>query len=235
MGVYYVAYIFMDSRSAAPDVHEQRQIKADARGLLQVKIARHDRQRITYAHRAFAAFNRQTQNSIMDEMNTECRKGHNISQLAARLSTWAIMHIVNKAEPDYSLGFTVSKDIQFDAHGDIIVPAHVKPLLFRTPDRSDDEEEIVITPTGNRHEQCCMADFWVTGRVRNPLNASIATFCAAGVTIVCTKPRQEWHGGSLGSALGSDFPTISTGSHSEFDPLVRLAPLFVLGAPFIGL
>jgi hypothetical protein len=26
-----------------------------------------------------------------------------------------------------------------------------------------------------------MPDFWVTGRPRNPLNASVATFCAAGV------------------------------------------------------
>jgi hypothetical protein len=29
--------------------------------------------------------------------------------------------------------------------------------------------------------QCHMPDFWVTGRPRNPLNASVATSCAAGV------------------------------------------------------
>jgi hypothetical protein len=52
--------------------------------------------------------------------------------------------------------------------------------------------------------QCHMPDFWVTGRPRNPLNISVATFCAAGVISMCTKPRQEWYGGSLGS-LGGDF------------------------------
>jgi hypothetical protein len=49
----------------APDVHEQRRIQANARGLLQVKIARHERQRITYSHsRAFAALKGHTQDSI---------------------------------------------------------------------------------------------------------------------------------------------------------------------------
>jgi hypothetical protein len=53
---------------------------------------------------------------------------HSIPQLAAMLSTWAA-HMESKSEPDYSLGFTVSKDIHFDKHGDIIVPAHVQPLI----------------------------------------------------------------------------------------------------------
>jgi hypothetical protein len=50
-------------------------------------------------------------------------------QLAAKLSTW-VAHMENKSEPDYTLGFTVSKDIRFDRHGNIIVPAHVQPLIF---------------------------------------------------------------------------------------------------------
>ena len=50
--------------------------------------------------------------------------------------------------------------------------------------------------------QCHMPDFWVTWRPRNPLNASVATFCAAGV-ISMHQTRQKWYGGSLGS-LGGD-------------------------------
>jgi hypothetical protein len=53
----------------------------------------------------------------------------------------------NKSEPDYTLGFTVSRDIKFTEHGNTIVPAHVKPLVFR------DQEHGAATPTGSRHEQ----------------------------------------------------------------------------------
>jgi hypothetical protein len=68
--------------------------------------------------------------------------------------------------------------------------------------------------------RCRIPDFWVTGRARNPLNASAATFCATGVItrVVCTKPRQGWYGGSLGwVSRGQVFNYISTGSHSEYD------------------
>jgi hypothetical protein len=61
----------------------------------------------------------------MSEMSTKCNGGHNISQLAAKLLTWAV-HMENKSEPDYSLGFTVFRYIQFDAQGHITVPEHVK-------------------------------------------------------------------------------------------------------------
>jgi hypothetical protein len=63
--------------------------------------SRHERQRITYSHRAFAALKQLThEDSIMDDMTIECKRGHNISQLAVKLSTWA-MHISNKSKPDY--------------------------------------------------------------------------------------------------------------------------------------
>jgi hypothetical protein len=53
--------------------------------------------------------------------------------------------------------------------------------------------------------QCHMPDFWVTGRPRNPVNASVATFCAAGViSMHQTPPGMVRGGGSLGS-LGGDF------------------------------
>jgi hypothetical protein len=61
--------------------------------------------------------------------------------------------------------------------------------------------------------QCHMPDFWVTGRPINPLNASAATFCAAGVISICTKPRQKWYGGVSGVSRGR-FVTITTGSHT---------------------
>jgi hypothetical protein len=67
---------------------------------------------------------------------------HSIPQLAAKLSTWAA-HMESKSEPDYSLGFTVSKDIHFDKHGDITVPAHVQPLI------SNEHESKAHTPTGS--------------------------------------------------------------------------------------
>jgi hypothetical protein len=124
-----------------------------------------ERQRIAYSHRAFAAFKEHTQDSIITEMST-IRSGvyknathyanmegdgyvlvrHSIPQLAAKLSTW-VAHMENKSEPDYSLGFTVSKDIQFNKHGNIIVPAHVQPLI------SNKQESKAHTPTGSRHEQ----------------------------------------------------------------------------------
>ena len=53
----------------------------------------------------------------------------------------------HKSEPDYTLGFTVSRDIHFDKHGNIIVPAHVEPLIFREQGYGSS------TPTGSRHEQ----------------------------------------------------------------------------------
>jgi hypothetical protein len=87
-----------------------------------------ERERIAYTHSAFAAFKAHTQDSIITEMTT--RSGvyknasnyastdgdgyvlvfHNIPQLAAKLSTWA-GHMESKSEPDYALGFTVSKEI----------------------------------------------------------------------------------------------------------------------------
>jgi hypothetical protein len=70
----------------APDVHEQRRIKAIGRKLLQVKVAMHERQRIHFTHKVFAALKQHTQDSIMSEMATKCKGGHNISQLAAKLS-----------------------------------------------------------------------------------------------------------------------------------------------------
>jgi hypothetical protein len=51
--------------------------------------------------------------------------------------------------------------------------------------------------------QCHMPDFWVTGRPRNPLNAPVATFCAAGVISMHQTPPGMVRGGSLGS-LGGD-------------------------------
>jgi hypothetical protein len=71
---------------------------------------------------------------------------HAIPQLAGKLSTWAA-HMENKSEPDYSLGFAVSRHIQFDEHGYITVPEHVKPLVF------NENEHEAPTPTGSRHEQ----------------------------------------------------------------------------------
>jgi hypothetical protein len=65
--------------------------------------------------------------------------------------------------------------------------------------------------------QCHMPDFWVTGRSINPLNASVATFCAAGVISMHQTPP-----GMVRGSLGGDFPTISTGSHSECPPLLPL-------------
>jgi hypothetical protein len=53
----------------------------------------------------------------------------------------------SKSEPAYSLGFTAPKDIRFDKHGDIAVPAHVRPLVF------NEQEPEAHTPTGSRHEQ----------------------------------------------------------------------------------
>ena len=148
----------------APDVHELRRIEANGRRLLQVLIMARDRQRIAYTHNAFAAFKAHTQESIIIEMST--RSGiyknasnyasmegdgyvlvsHNITQLAAKLSTMA-EHMEHKSEPDYTLGFTVSRDIHFDKHGNIIVPAHVEPLIFREQGYGSS------TPTGSRHEQ----------------------------------------------------------------------------------
>ena len=61
--------------------------------------------------------------------------------------------------------------------------------------------------------QCHMPDFWVTGRPRNPLNASVATFCAAGVISMHQTPPGMVRGVS-GVSRGR-FVTISTGSHSE--------------------
>ena len=62
--------------------------------------------------------------------------------------------------------------------------------------------------------QCHMPDFWVTGRPRNPLNASVATFCAAGVISMHQTPPGMVRGVS-GVSRGR-FVTISTGSHSEY-------------------
>ena len=148
----------------APDVHELRRIEANGRRLLQVLIMARERQRIAYTHNAFAAFKAHTQESIIIEMST--RSGvyknasnyasiegdgyvlvsHNITQLAAKLSTMA-EYMEHKSEPDYTLGFTVSRDIHFDKHGNIIVPAHVEPLIFREQGYGSS------TPTGSRHEQ----------------------------------------------------------------------------------
>ena len=61
--------------------------------------------------------------------------------------------------------------------------------------------------------QCHMPDFWVTGRPRNPLNASVATFCAAGVISMHQTPPGMVRGVS-GVSRGR-FVTISTGSQSE--------------------
>jgi hypothetical protein len=148
----------------APDVHELRRIEANGRRLLQVLIMARERQRIAYTHRAFAAFKAHAQDSIITEMSTRSGvyKGatncanmegggyvlvlHSIPQLAAKLSTW-VAHMENKSEPDFSLGFTVSKDIRFDKHGDIIVPAHVQPLVF------NEQESKAHTPAGSRHQQ----------------------------------------------------------------------------------
>jgi hypothetical protein len=52
--------------------------------------------------------------------------------------------------------------------------------------------------------QCHMPDFWVTWRPRNPLSASAATFCAAGV-ISMHRGGQEWYGGLCLGSLGGDF------------------------------
>ena len=61
--------------------------------------------------------------------------------------------------------------------------------------------------------QCHMPDFWVTWRPRNPLNASVATFCAAGVISMHQTPPGMVRGVS-GVSRGR-FVTISTGSQSE--------------------
>jgi hypothetical protein len=58
-----------------------------------------------------------------------------------------------------------------------------------------------------------MPDFWVTARPRNPLNASVATFCAAGVISMHQTPPEMVRGVS-GVSRGR-FVTISPGSHSE--------------------
>jgi hypothetical protein len=70
--------------------------------------------------------------------------------------------------------------------------------------------------------QCHMPDFWVTGRPRNPLNASAATFCAAGViSMHQTSPGMVR--GVSGVSRGR-FLTISAGSHSESNaPPLQLA------------
>jgi hypothetical protein len=63
--------------------------------------------------------------------------------------------------------------------------------------------------------QCHMPEhFWVTGRAINPLNASVATFCAAGVIGMHQTPPGMVRGVS-GVSRGRFF-TISTGSHSEY-------------------
>ena len=67
--------------------------------------------------------------------------------------------------------------------------------------------------------QCHMPDFWVTGRPRNPLNASVATFCAAGVISMHQTPPGMVRGVS-GVSRGR-FVAISTGSHSERLPYYR--------------
>jgi hypothetical protein len=59
----------------------------------------------------------------------------------------------------------------------------------------------------------CMVGIWVSGRPRNPLNASVATFCAAGVISMHQTPLGMVRGVS-GVSRGR-FVTISTGSHSE--------------------
>jgi hypothetical protein len=74
-------------------------------------------------------------------------KGHNISQLAAKLSTLA-GHIANKAEPDYSLGFTVSKDIQFRCDHDSDVEAEAlllakQKLAAKTKRRQSVHEQML--------------------------------------------------------------------------------------------
>jgi hypothetical protein len=57
-----------------------------------------------------------------------------------------------------------------------------------------------------------LPDFWVTGRPRSPLNASVATVCAAGVISMHQTPPGMVRGVS-GVSRGR-FVTISTGSHS---------------------
>jgi hypothetical protein len=65
-----------------------------------------------------------------------------------------------------------------------------------------------------------MPDFWVTGKPINPLNASVATFCAAGVISMHQTPPVMVRGVS-GVSRGR-FLTISTGSHSELLLLLLL-------------
>ena len=74
--------------------------------------------------------------------------------------------------------------------------------------------------------QCHMPDFWVTGRPRNPLNASVATFCAAGVISMHQTPPGMVRGVS-GVSRGR-FVTISTGSHSE-----EFIQADILSTPFL--
>jgi len=78
--------------------------------------------------------------------------------------------------------------------------------------------------------QCHMPDFWVTWRPRNPLNASVATFCAAGVISMHQTPPGMVRGVS-GVSRGR-FVTISTGSQSERYPKKTLpldASFFICG------
>ena len=62
--------------------------------------------------------------------------------------------------------------------------------------------------------QCHMPDFWVTWRPINPLNASVATFCAAGVISMHQTPPGMVRGVS-GVSRGRVVTIISTGSQSE--------------------
>jgi hypothetical protein len=54
--------------------------------------------------------------------------------------------------------------------------------------------------------RCCTANFWVTGRTRNPLNASVTTFCAAGViSMHQTPPGMVWGVSGVSRGRFSDY------------------------------
>jgi hypothetical protein len=147
----------------AHDVHKLRQIESNGRGLLQVLIMARERQRIAYSHRAFAALKKHTQDSIIKEMST--RSGvyknatnyanmegngyvlvlHSIPQLAAVCSD---IDMGGPHGEQIGTGLLtrvhsiISKDIQFNKHGNTIVPAHVQSLI------SNEQESKAHTPTG---------------------------------------------------------------------------------------
>jgi hypothetical protein len=65
------------------------------------------------------------------------------------------------------------------------------------------------SPLGPPPAVCHMPDFWVTGRPINPLNASVATFCAAGVISMHQTTPGMVRGGVSGVSRGR-FVTMST-------------------------